>query len=116
MLTNPPIPYDFCIGIPISRLLSTSPSRGLLRDCTTSPINRFTALAVPGHSATPTTPIRPGRWLSVAVVLIRVFREIVKTELWRQYLHGKTHLYRVMQIYLNNDHNQGPAVKIIVLL
>ena len=79
-------------------------------------MDRFAALDVTGHSATPTTTIRPGRWLSVSVVLIRVFREIVKTELWRQYLHGKTHLYRVMQIYLNNDHNQGPAVKIIVPL
>ena len=42
------------------------------------------------------------------------YTALVKTELWRQYLHGKTHLYRVMQIYLNNDHNQGPAVNIIV--
>ena len=32
MLTNLPVPYDFC------------PSRGLLRDCTASPINRFAAL------------------------------------------------------------------------
>ena len=22
MLTNPPVPYDFCIGVPISRLLT----------------------------------------------------------------------------------------------
>ena len=34
MLTNTPVPYDFCVG------------RGLLRDCTTSPINRFSALVI----------------------------------------------------------------------
>ena len=31
MLTNPPVPFDFCVADPISR----GPSRGLLRDCTT---------------------------------------------------------------------------------
>ena len=28
MLTNPPIPYDLCVGIPIP-----NPNKGLLRDC-----------------------------------------------------------------------------------
>ena len=49
MLTNPPVPYDFCVGVPISHLLKCESasrcfqpgegrSRGLLRDCITSPI------------------------------------------------------------------------------
>ena len=29
MLTNPPVPFDFCVGQP-----GEGPSRGLLRDCT----------------------------------------------------------------------------------
>ena len=43
MLTNPPIPYDFCVQ------LGKGPSRVLLRDCTTSPINRFAALVSTAH-------------------------------------------------------------------
>ena len=43
MLTNPPVPYDFQPG--------EGPSGGLLRDCTTSPINRFAALINIKYSA-----------------------------------------------------------------
>ena len=60
MLTKPPVPYDFCIGVPISCLLTVGLTpviafnqenalRGLLCDYTTSPINRFAALGeLPG--------------------------------------------------------------------
>ena len=51
MLTNPSVPYNFCVGDPISCLLTVGlmlvyhsvsmPSRGLLRYCTTSPINHL---------------------------------------------------------------------------
>ena len=66
MLTNPPVSYDLCVGVPISRRLTESyrlfsisvlnvkvlvgafnfqpgegDSRGLLCYCTTSPINRL---------------------------------------------------------------------------
>ena len=67
MLTNPPVPYDFYVGVPISRLLivesmpvqhsvlkvsGEGPSRGFLRDCTTSLINRL------HHYSSPSSPER----------------------------------------------------------
>ena len=52
MLTNPPVFYDFCVGVP---------SRGLLRDCTTSTINRFIALTTPCHVTGISAVIGAGR-------------------------------------------------------
>ena len=46
MLTKPPVPYDFYVGVPIS---PWGPSRGLLRDCTTSPMEHYTALIQVPH-------------------------------------------------------------------
>ena len=77
MLTNPPVPYDFCVGVPISRLLivesmpvqhsvlkvcGEGPSRGFLRDCTTSLINRLQHYTSP-H---PVLLRGGGRWLKIA--------------------------------------------------
>ena len=60
MLTSPPVLYDFCVGDPSLHLLTVGSTPVLhsvlnvkvLRDCTTSPMDRFTTLVITAaHSA-----------------------------------------------------------------
>ena len=60
MLTNPPVPYD-------------NPSRGLLRDCTTSPINRFAALI---------TNVVTRCWISMALINPPSYHCVHRTGRW----------------------------------
>ena len=59
MLTNPPVLYDFCGGVPIS---PWGPSRGLLHDCTTSPMEHYTALEMILTSSSRVTSAPRPRW------------------------------------------------------
>ena len=45
MLTNPPVPYDYCVGIPISCLLTVGAFSVIVQQVV-EPMDRFAALLV----------------------------------------------------------------------
>ena len=101
MLTNPPVPFDFCDADPISR----GPSRGLLRDCTTGCgtdgsfysttkdgiFHEHVAIALPKHSP----------WTARFNHEIKMMLQSGLAMAWKKvYLHCKLGKYLCLFLYL----------------